>query len=85
MPDQPSPSEGLSEFDRLERRVLFLLLESDDKGPWSVAEICRAIGEETLALDALFGLQAAGLVHRVHELVFPSRAAVHVNRLVSSF
>lgn len=85
MHDQRSPREGAAEFDRLERTVLSLLLESDDKGPWSVPEICRAIGNDAWALDALVGLHAAGLVHRVHELVFPARAAVHMNRIAAGF
>jgi hypothetical protein len=41
-------------------------------GPWSVRELGQALGYEIAAVDAIAGLHAAGLVHRIEEFVFAS-------------
>jgi hypothetical protein len=83
MQDQPSPRDVAADFDRVEHSVLCLLLDPELPGPWSVDEVSRAIGNETEAVDALVSLHAAGLVHRCHEFVFPTRSAARLNRLVA--
>jgi predicted transcriptional regulator len=55
--------------------VLALLLDPECRMPWSVEELAREVSCELTAADAVVRLHAAGLVHRVHELVFPTRAA----------
>lgn len=77
MPDQRIQDEDsqdrLSE-ERIDNIVLdFMLL--DQSCPWSVQEIVRELGDKNDALDALSRLQRMGLVHRLGEFVFPTRAA----------
>ena len=81
MQDQPSSAGVEQGCDRVERVVLDLLLDRDHRGPWSVAEIGREIGCELAAADAVVGLHAAGLVHRVHEFVFVTRTAARFDQL----
>ena len=61
--------------------MLTLLLLSGPPAPWSVQEIAQAIGSELAAEDAIVGLHAAGLVHRIHEFVFPTRPAARFKQL----
>ncbi len=68
MQDQPICKPAGDEPTNTERNVLCLLLESPTPGPWSVDELTRELGNELLAVDAIVGLHAAGLVHRCHEL-----------------
>ncbi len=84
MQDQPICKLAGDEPADTERNVLCLLLESPTPGPWSVDELTRELGNDLLAVDAIVGLHAAGLVHRCHELVFPTRAAVRFNEIARS-
>jgi hypothetical protein len=61
--------------DQVERDVLYLLMDPEFKGPWTVAEIGREIGSQLFARDAVRSLCEAGLAHRSGETVFASRAA----------
>lgn len=83
MPHQPNPSDPAAHLDRVEHTVLSLLLNPETPGPWSVAEIARAVGNELDAIDALAGLHAAGLIHRCHELVFITRPAARLTELIA--
>jgi hypothetical protein len=81
MQDQTKPGDAAAEFDvaaefdMAERSVLELLLDPDVPGPWSVHELGVALGSEVRAADAIMALHAAGLVHRLDEFVFATRAA----------
>jgi hypothetical protein len=77
MDDQPRPTDTDRDPEEAERVVLSLLLDPDIHGPWSVPELGRELGDQVEAEDAVATLLAAGLVHRCHDLVFPSRAAAH--------
>jgi hypothetical protein len=81
MQDQPNPPGVAAELDRTEHMVLCLLMDPEAPDLWSVAELAQALGSETDALDALVGLQAAGLIHRCHEFVFAARPTVRLARL----
>ncbi len=83
MQDQPSRRDPATDIHQVEHVVLTLLLTSDPPGPWSVQEIAQAVGSEIAAADALVGLHAAGLVHRCHEFVFPTRPAARFSQLES--
>jgi hypothetical protein len=48
---------------------------------WSHDEIARAIGDPVVAVDAVDALHAAGLLQRVGDFVFPTRAAARYRRL----
>jgi hypothetical protein len=84
MQDQTSRSTVACDLDRIEQLVLELLLDSAPPGPWSCAEIGRALDSQLAAEDALLGLHAAGLIHRCHDLVFPARAAVRCKQLADA-
>ena len=65
---------------RDERRALTLLLE--DRLPWSIAELGHELGEDAEdgeVADAIAALAGSGLIHRIGDFVFPSRAARHWN------
>jgi hypothetical protein len=49
--------------------------------PWSVDEIACELHTRLGATDAVDRLSGAGLVHRLGELVFPTRAAVRASQI----
>jgi len=49
--------------------------------PWSVEELEREIHNRGEAVDAVARLAGAGLVHRLGEFVFPTRAARRADEL----
>lgn len=65
-----NPGERL---DVDERAVLLLLFE--DRMPWTLDELGREIKDRGDAADAVSALARAGLVHRLGDFVFPTRAA----------
>lgn len=76
MRDQRSPvAEG---EDRVDVAVLGLLLGDDRL--WSVEEVGREIGDPVEVADSLARLYGAGLVHRLEDFAFATRAAVHAAR-----
>jgi hypothetical protein len=56
-----------------EQTILGALLV--DRLPWSVAEVERDIGNPQEVKDALWSLQAAGLIHRCGDFAWPTRTA----------
>jgi hypothetical protein len=78
MQDQTSPRDAAAELDqleRVERVVLHLLLDDTRTGILSEQEVAQAIGSNDRAAYALVRLHSAGLIHRLDEFVFPTRAA----------
>lgn len=71
MPSQPNLAEQDAHTDSA---LLGLLIYDCSQRPWSVAEVEREIGKDTR--DSLARLHGAGLLNRVEEFVWPSRAAV---------
>lgn len=71
MPDE-NPTLAVTE-DRQDNSVLMMLLTSP--GPWSLGEIARETQDPTRAEDSIRRLTETGLVHRLDEFVFPTRAA----------
>jgi hypothetical protein len=61
--------------------VLALLLAEEDQRPWLPSEIELEIGDRVSTVDALHQLYAEGLVHRLGEFVFATRAAVNMERI----
>jgi hypothetical protein len=67
---------------RAEGAILGLLLNFDAGSLWSVEEIVRQLSSARLeVIDGLASLQAAGLIHRVGDFVFATRAASSFDRL----
>jgi hypothetical protein len=73
MVGQEKPAEGA---------ILGLLLNFDAGSLWSVEEVVRQLSASRLdVIDGLASLQAAGLIHRVDDSVFATRAASSFDRL----
>lgn len=70
------------DLEQTERDVLYLLVDPEFNGPWTVAEIGRELGDPLGAKDAVRSLCEAGLAHRSDEIVFASRAAARCFRLM---
>jgi hypothetical protein len=76
-PDEPSPNH-------LQQLVLHLLREPGGPPMWTLAELGRELGSELQAADAVADLHGAGLVHRCHEFVFPTRATTKMLELTEA-
>lgn len=55
--------------------ILAVLLDPDERVPWSTEEIAREIGDHSAVTDSLMRLHRAGLIHRLEGFVFPTRPA----------
>lgn len=65
-----------------EAAILGLLLDFDAGSIWAVEELVRQLGAPRLqVLDGLASLEAAGLIHRLGEFAFATRAASSFDRL----
>jgi hypothetical protein len=65
-----------------EGAILALLLNFEAGGLWSVEELVRQLSASRLdVIDGLVSLQAAGLIHRMGDYVFATRAASTFDRL----
>lgn len=65
-----------------ESAMLGLLLNVDAGSIWAVDELVRQLSAPRLeVLDGLAELEAAGLIHRLGDFVFASRAASSFDRL----
>jgi hypothetical protein len=65
-----------------EAAILGLLLNFDAGSIWSVDELVRQLGSSRLdVIDGLAELAASGLVHRIDDFVFATRAASSFDRL----
>ena len=62
--------------------VLDLLLD-EHPGLWSIDDLERLAGDANAVGDAVIRLTALGLVHRVGDCAFATRAAAHMHRLAS--
>jgi predicted transcriptional regulator len=63
--------------------LLALLLDPDDRLPWSTDEIAREIGDHLAVTDALKRLHRSGLIHRCEDFAFPTRTARRFEELRS--
>jgi hypothetical protein len=71
--------DRVSETDR-DKTVLNLLF-GDPPWPWTVDEIARELDTHIGARDSVSRLQRAGLVHKLGEFVFPTRAACRADQI----
>ncbi len=81
MPDEKptlSPAEQEQNTDGV---VLLWLTLDDEQRPWSVDEITRELGDRANAIDALNRLHAFGLIHRLGEFVWATRAAIRAGEI----
>jgi hypothetical protein len=68
--DEMTPAEREDQRDKL---ILHIVCE--ELVPWTVAEIGRELDSPNDVIDGVGCLARAGLVHRLGEFVFPTRAA----------
>ncbi|HEY5194890.1 MAG TPA: hypothetical protein VIJ39_13620 [Solirubrobacteraceae bacterium] len=65
-----------------EGAILGLLLNFEVGSIWSVEEVVRQLSASRLeVIDGLASLDAAGLIHRIGDYVFATRAASSFDRL----
>jgi hypothetical protein len=79
--DRQDGAERPVDEERDDSAVLRLMLSDSTGFPWSVEEIVRTIGDPINAVDAVRRLEAAGLVHRLGDFVFPTLAARRADEL----
>lgn len=79
--DQQDGAERPIDEERDDRAVLRLMLCDGSCFLWSVNEITCTIGDPIDVADALRRLEAAGLVHRLGDFVFPTLAARRADEL----
>lgn len=79
--DRQGGGERPIDEERDDRAVLRLMLCDGSGFAWSIEEIARSIGDPVDAVDALRRLEAAGLVHRFGDFVFPTLAARRADEL----
>jgi hypothetical protein len=73
---------AVAEQGQAEGAILGLLLNFDAGSLWSVEEVVRQLSASRLeVIDGLASLRAAGLIHRVGDFVFVTRAASSFDRL----
>jgi hypothetical protein len=65
----------------VEMCILGWLLDNDYQRPWSIDEVLREYRDPIAAKDALDNLQGAGLIHRLGDFVFATRAAVRAEEI----
>jgi hypothetical protein len=81
MPDS-NPSPTPAQQDRnADGNILCWLTDGDAQRPWSVDEIVREYGDHADAVDALARLYGTGLIHRLGEYVWATRAAIHADAI----
>jgi hypothetical protein len=73
MHDEPTPDPAERDAER-EASVLQMLLDEDGARPWSFAEIDRELSFDPT--DCLRRLRGAGLLHRLEDFYWPTRAAL---------
>jgi hypothetical protein len=82
MPDEQPSRTVAEEQASAEWNVLERLIDPNDQRPWSVEEIIRDRSSPLETQDAISRLQGIGLIHRTtDDLLFPTRAAVHMEQI----
>lgn len=72
-----APQPHTPDERHVDKTVLALLLDEERGEIWSVSELVREIGGlESDTLDSIARLHGAGLIHRIGEFAFATRAAV---------
>ena len=80
MQHQPTPT--LAEQDKItDAGILGLLIHRDNQRPRSVEEIEREIGDPVAVADSLSRLYGGGLIHRLDDFVWATRAALMANAI----
>jgi hypothetical protein len=81
MPDEKTTLTPAQQDQNADGNILLWLTLNDVQRPWSVDEIIREYGDRADATDALARLYGAGLIHRMGEYVWATRAAIHADEI----
>lgn len=81
MPDENPTRTPLEQFYDNQGTILLLLTLDDEQRLWSVDEVTRELGDRARAVDGLADLYGAGLIHRMGEFVWATRAAIRANEV----
>jgi hypothetical protein len=79
MHSQPIGDPSLAE--RQHDAVILDLLLIEHDGIWSIDELKHQVGDPIGVEDAITRLGTLGLIHKLENFVFASRAAAHVHAL----
>ena len=78
---QDQPNETVEEQGRRTEQTILTLVLSGGQRIWSVEELVSEIGRRLDVVDSVAALQVASLVHRCHDFVFATRAALRFDEL----
>jgi hypothetical protein len=78
--DQSTPTVAEQDINA-DGNILLWLTQDDAQRPWSVDEIIREYGKRADAVDALARLHGVGLIHRMGEFVWATRAALYAEAI----
>ena len=81
MHDQPNLGEVAGLEARMDAAVLALMLDDDAQRPWADTEVCREVGDDVGASDALDRLEASGLIHRLSGFAWATRPALRAAQI----
>lgn len=80
-PEQ-APRHAPKDDRHTELCVMTLMLDENSSYPWSTDELIRMMdGNRVSVLDAINNLQAAGLLHRIDQFVWPTLTARRTDEL----
>lgn len=82
MHHQPNRRQPIDEHE-IDQAVLDLLVHQHRTGPWATEELARELGDAIAVEDALARLYGSGLIHRLHEFAFPTRATLRAIELTN--
>jgi hypothetical protein len=80
MPDEKPTLTPAQQDQRADGNIL-LWLTIDAQCPWSVDEVARELGDLNDTIDALVRLHAVGLIHRMGDFVWATRAAIRADEI----
>lgn len=81
MPDEKPTPTPANQDQNADGNILLWLTQDDAQRPWSVDEITREYGDRANAIDALARLHGVGLIHRLGEYVWATRAALYADEI----
>jgi hypothetical protein len=81
MPDEKPTLTPIERDNQVDGVIMLWLTQDDTHRPWSVDEIAREYGNHGNAVDALARLHGVGLIHRMGEFVWATRAAIHADEI----
>lgn len=81
MPDDQPTANIREQEDGIQGCILRRLVDSEQQRPWSVDEVIRDCDDAVDAQDAIANLHGAGLIHRIGDFVFATRAAIRADEI----